>query len=142
VSSASYLLFKKNGGQIASLEANPVTDVTVDDYRLAVDDIDREPLTHFSCVHIGQHDVEHERLAGQSGFAAERNPLVAAALLNHHVGEYPQRTISGFVQSVSSIASSVRHVAGFSNGDAAPHMNWKFLGFWCVDGSGNDSTAT
>lgn len=89
-----------------------MANVTVDHDRLAVDHADRESLAHFSSVHIGQYDVEHQGFTGQCRFAAERNPLVACALLNDDVREYPQRAISGFGKPVSFVASSISHDAG------------------------------
>ena len=95
-----------------------MTDVAVDDHWLAVDHIDRESLTHFHRVRIGEHYVEHQGLSCQCGFAAERNPFVALALLDNYIRENPEHAVSGFGQPVSLVASSVRHSGSFSNGDA------------------------
>ena len=86
-----------------------MTDIAVDDDRLAVDHIDREPLAHFSLVHIAQYDVEHQGFSRQRCFAAERNPLVALAPLDDHIREYPEHAVSRFRQPVSLVTSSIRH---------------------------------
>ena len=86
-----------------------MTDIAVDDDRLAVDHVDRESLTHFSLVHVAQYDVEHQGFSRQRCFAAERNPLVALAPLDDHIREYPEYGFSRFRQPVSLVSSSIRH---------------------------------
>ena len=89
-----------------------MTDIAVDDDRLAVDHVDRESLAHFSLVHIGQYDIEYQGFSCQCCFAAERNPFVALAPLDDHIREYPEYAVSRFRQPVSLIASSIRHRPG------------------------------
>jgi len=86
-----------------------MTDIAVDDDRLAVDHVDRESLAHFSLVHIGEHYVEHQGFSCQRCFAAERNPFVALAPLDNHIREYPEDAVSRFRQPVSLVSSSIRH---------------------------------
>ena len=86
-----------------------MTDIAVDDDRLAVDHIDRESLAHFPLVDIGEHYVEHQGFSCQCCFAAERNPFVALALLDDHIRENPERAVSRFGKPVSLVTSSVRH---------------------------------
>ena len=86
-----------------------MTDIAVNDDRLAVDHVDRESLTHFPLVHVSQYDVEHQGFSRQRCFAAERNPLVALAPLDNHVREYPEHAVSRFRQPVSLVSSSIRH---------------------------------
>lgn len=95
-----------------------MTDIAVDNHWLAVDHIDRESLTHFTGVHVGQNDVQHQGFSRQCCFAAERNPFVALALLDDHIRENPEHAVSRFGQPVSLVASSVRHTGGLSNDDA------------------------
>jgi hypothetical protein len=86
-----------------------MTHISIDDHRLAVNDIDRESLTHLSVISVGHDDVEHQCLAGHGSVAAERNPLIALALLYDYIGIYPQVAVSWFGQSESLIASSIGH---------------------------------
>jgi hypothetical protein len=118
VSSAPHLLFEKDGRQIATLETDSVPHVALENHGLTIDDIDGKSLTHLSCVDIAKYYVENQRFSGQRGFAAERNPFVAAALLNSDVWKYSQHALSGFGKPISFVASSIGH--GVDSATAMP----------------------
>jgi len=88
-----------------------MTDIPVDDHRLAVDNVDGKSLTHFRGVHVSEDNIKYQCFSSQSGLAAERNPFVALALLDDHIREYPEYAVSGFGKPVSFVSSSIGHDA-------------------------------
>ena len=85
--------------------------LSVDEYRLAVDHADVKAAANFSLDGVELHDIKDERVAITKRLPADPAPLARAVFLHDHIGENPERAVSWFRDAESLVASSIRHAA-------------------------------